>query len=508
MHPRPLIVASLLALLAASPVRAEPAGRVLAVAGTATLERSGQRQPLRGGAEVENGDVIDVGDKSALQLGFTDESVVALRANTRLKIQDYRYNRNAVEDRSIMGLLRGGMRTITGLIGKSNPRAYSVSTVVATIGIRGTHFTLVACDNDCANPDGTQAANGLFGGVTDGRISVANEAGETEFSQQDYFHVVSATVPPQRLLAPPPVLNDRALVVRARAAATVAAAAETDGRASRAGSTQVSTSPQLSALRLQAAAVQAVRTAIAAGEKPGIAAVLAALTDISVVEARSFADHGVIVPVTGSRSLTVREIREEVEEVRDKLFFNAATLAAQLEKTRSIEGRLDAGVFWTFEPPGDVSSNPLGEHIAWGDTPLVPLPASGVAIYNFVGGTSPTDNFGRAGKLSAGRLGMDFQARQIKALDPISLVFGRLSAEVPATGYQISAGNTWNMGSGPQAIPNVQCTGCNGTPQAIVNGRLVGVALQGYAAAITVQGSVGSRPTNHVAGAVAAFGRQ
>jgi hypothetical protein len=254
--------------------------------------------------------------------------------------------------------------------------------------------------------------------------------------------------------------------------------------------------------------VQAVRTAIAAGEKPGIAAVLAALTDISVVEARSFADHGVIVPVTGSRSLTVREIREEVEEVRDKFFYNAATLAAQLEKTRAIEGRLDAGVFWTFEPPGDGSGNPLGEHIAWGDTPLVPLPASGVAIYNFVGGTSPTDNFGRTGKLSAGRLGMDFQARQIKALDPISIAFGRLSADVPATGYQIAAGNTWNMSNGPQALSNVQCTGCNGTPQAIVNGRLVGVALRGYAAAIAVQGSVGSHPTPHVAGAVAAFGRQ
>lgn len=509
MHPHALVIAaSLWALLAASPVRAEPAGRVLALAGTASLERSGQRQPLQAGVDVENGDVIDVGDKSALQLRLTDESVVALRANTRLKIQDYRYNRNAVEDRSIMGLLRGGMRTITGLIGKSNPKSYSVSTLVATIGIRGTHFTLVACDNDCANPDGTPTANGLFGGVTDGRVSVTNDAGETEFGQQDYFHVVSATAPPQRLLAPPAVLNDRALVVRARAAATVAATAEADGRASRAGSTQVSTSPLLAALRLQAAAVQAVRTAIAAGERPGIAAVLAAMTDISVVEARSLADQGLVRPVTESRSLTVREVMAEVDEVRDKFFYNAATLAAQLEKTRTIEAQPGAGVYWTYEAPSAGSGNPLGAHFAWGDTPLVPLPAAGVAIYNFVGGTAPTDNFGRTGKLSAGRLGMDFQARQIQALDPISLGFSRLSAAVPATGYQIAAGNTWNMSNSAQALSSVQCTGCNGTPQAIVNGRLVGVTLQGYAAAITVQGSVGSTPANHVAGAVAAFGRQ
>ncbi|ROZ71521.1 FecR domain-containing protein [Ramlibacter sp. WS9] len=498
-----IVVASLLASLAAPPALAEPVGRVLALAGTASIDRAGQRQPLQAGFEIENGDLIDVGDKSALQVRFADESVVALRANSQLKVQDFRYGRNP-DDRSIMALIRGGMRTLTGLIGKGNPRAHIVGNSLATIGIRGTHFTLVACDNDCFNPDGTAAANGLFGGVTDGRISVTNDAGEAEFGQQDYFHVASAATPPERLLAPPAVLNDRALVVRARA---TQAAADADSRAARAGSTQVSTSPQLSALRLQAAAVQAIRTAIAAGERPGVAAVLAAQTDISVIRARSVHDNGALNPLTESRSMTIRDIKAEVEGVGDKFFYNSATLAVQLAKSRVMDGRPGAGLYWTFEPPTE-PGNPTGTHFVFGDTPLVALPGSGTAVYNFVGGTAPTDNLGRTGSLSAGRLGMDFQTRQVKALDPITLQFAR-QAVVPATGYQVSAGSTWNMGAGAQALSGVQCVGCNGTPQVTVNGRLVGVTLQGYAAAITVQSTIGAAsPVNHVAAGVAGFGRQ
>lgn len=506
----PVLMAMAPPALAQSQAQPQAAGRVLVLAGTASLERAGQRQPLQGGAEVLSGDLIDVGDKSALQLRFTDESVVALRANTQLKISDYRYEKSVENDRSLMNLLRGGMRTITGLIGKSNPRYYGVQTYAATIGIRGTHFTLVACSNDCANPDGSPVPNGVFGGVTDGRISVANEAGETEFSQQDYFHVVSAATAPLRLLAPPAVLSDRALVVRARAAATAVAAggAETEGKAAGRTSVDVSTSPQLTAARLQAAAVQAIRTAVAAGEKPALAAIAAAQTDITAVEARSLSSPSQVVPVTDARSLTVREIKAEVDEVRDKVFYNAATLAAQLEKTRTIGGRPASGVYWTYEAPKAGNNNPMGSHIAWGDTPLVSLPTSGVAVYNFAGGTAPTDNFGRAGVLSAGRLGMDFQSRQVKTLDAITLQFTRLSAAVPATAYGITAGNVWSLSGGAQALSSVQCVGCNGTPRGVINGRLAGTTLQGYLAAITVQGTVGSQALNHVAGGVATFGRQ
>jgi hypothetical protein len=117
------ITAAVVAACASTSVMAESAGRVLALAGTATIERAGQQVPLTAGTLVESGDTLSVGDKSTLQVRFTDESVVALRANSQFRIENYRYDKNAETDRSLLGLIRGGMRTITGLIGKANQKS-------------------------------------------------------------------------------------------------------------------------------------------------------------------------------------------------------------------------------------------------------------------------------------------------------------------------------------------------------------------------------------------------
>ena len=53
----------LLALLGLGAARAQPAGRVLALAGDATLSRAGQQLPLRAGAIVESGDGLQPGSR-------------------------------------------------------------------------------------------------------------------------------------------------------------------------------------------------------------------------------------------------------------------------------------------------------------------------------------------------------------------------------------------------------------------------------------------------------------
>ncbi len=486
------------------PPAAQPAARALAVAGSAFIERGGQRLPLQQGGTVENGDAVEVGDASAVQLRFSDESVVALRARSLFKVQDYRYTGNAEQDRSVFGLLRGGMRTITGLIGKANPRAYGVTNVLATVGIRGTHFTLVSCQDDCA-VDGQPTANGLFGGVTDGRISVTNDAGETDFGQQEYFQVTSAGAPPQRLLAPPGVLNDRALVVRARAAAP-ATAAETTGSGS--DSTQVSTSPQPAQLQLVAAATDAIRSATSAAERQS-AVVPTVPPDgsgmLTIVRAGSERDtSGGSFPIAEFRNFTIAEAQQEIDEVRGKSFHDAASLAAQLANVRQVGSNAAYGVYWIYETPEP--GKLLGSHFAFGDTPRVALPGSGTAVYNYAGGTSPTDNFDRTGAISAGRLGMDFAAQQVKTLDPITLQFFA-SASAPAVSYTVTTGNTWSMAGGPQNLSQITCTGCNGGTTGVVMGRLTGFDLQGYVAGLLLTGSLGKAQA-HIMGVAATFGRQ
>ncbi len=61
-------------------------------------------------------------------------------------------------------LLKGGLRTIMGAIGKRKPDACQMRTTVATIGIRGTHFCVLFCQADCQNQrnnDGQVPHDGL-----------------------------------------------------------------------------------------------------------------------------------------------------------------------------------------------------------------------------------------------------------------------------------------------------------------------------------------------------------
>jgi hypothetical protein len=52
--------------------------------------------------------------------------------------------------KSFFSLIKGAMRSVTGLIAKADPQTYRVATPVATMGVRGTDFKLVYCNNDCA----------------------------------------------------------------------------------------------------------------------------------------------------------------------------------------------------------------------------------------------------------------------------------------------------------------------------------------------------------------------
>ena len=93
------IALAIAALLGSSGIlHATPAARVLVLAGEASVTRNGQQIPLSNGALIESGDTIQVGEKSALQIRFTDNAIVSLRARTTFRIDDYRYNQDTQAD--------------------------------------------------------------------------------------------------------------------------------------------------------------------------------------------------------------------------------------------------------------------------------------------------------------------------------------------------------------------------------------------------------------------------
>ena len=160
----------------------EAAGRLMISIGDVSIVRGGQKLPAKTGTEVRPGDTVQLGPQSNAQILFTDSSIVALRPETVFRVSEYSYqDREPETGRAFFNLVKGGLRTVTGFIGRRNHENYGVGTSVATIGIRGTHYNLVHCDNSCSNANGTPAPNGTYGGVTDGRIGVTNQTGERVF---------------------------------------------------------------------------------------------------------------------------------------------------------------------------------------------------------------------------------------------------------------------------------------------------------------------------------------
>lgn len=150
-----LLTGLLLSLAAAAQV-ATPAAAVVATAaavdGTVFVSRPQQAPVLLArGSSLREGDAINTTRNSSVRLKFTDGGETVVRPESILHIQRYQYvQADPAKDNLLLGLLKGGMRALTGLIGKrGNHDAYQLRVSTATVGIRGTDFSVRLCQKDC-----------------------------------------------------------------------------------------------------------------------------------------------------------------------------------------------------------------------------------------------------------------------------------------------------------------------------------------------------------------------
>jgi len=144
-------------------------GLVIWTKGTVNAKNvAGVERPLARRSPVYKSDVITTGADGTGQIAFTDNSTYAIDKNTEFKISQYAYKKDGkpADDKSVMSLVKGGFRSITGNIAKTNPEGYEVVTPVATIGVRGTQFSAFVADQ-----------KGTFYKIDKGSISVKNAAG-------------------------------------------------------------------------------------------------------------------------------------------------------------------------------------------------------------------------------------------------------------------------------------------------------------------------------------------
>jgi len=167
-----------------SPALAAPAARVEFVAGkVVALDTRGRERVLTRGTTVGEGDTVDTGP-GRVQLRFSDGAYVSLQPQSKFRIDADRFDgKTDGSERGFFSLLQGGLRTITGLVGRTNKSNYQVTTAVATIGIRGTEYTV-------------SYGNSVTGAVGEGEIVVCNGGGCRDVKNGESYFVADADVRP------------------------------------------------------------------------------------------------------------------------------------------------------------------------------------------------------------------------------------------------------------------------------------------------------------------------
>jgi FecR protein len=191
-----------LLLLACMPAWADVAGTINYLTGTlAAKNAGGVSRLLAEKSEFNEGDVLTTSQNSYARLKFVDGAEIIMRPNSVLDIKTVKFQEaEPSSDSFAVGLLKGGMRAVTGLIGKRNKERVNYGTPAATIGIRGTHFGLLFCQDDCQgeqSQNGNPLSNGLHADVADGSIELGNKAGSLIVDKGHFAYVADENTKPE-----------------------------------------------------------------------------------------------------------------------------------------------------------------------------------------------------------------------------------------------------------------------------------------------------------------------
>jgi len=167
------------ALAAAACAALAAAGTVSQLSGTLSVKKpDGSVRILSQKSEIQNGDTLNTERDSYAQIRFQDGAQMTMKPNTSIKLDNIKFTEDKPqEDSFVFGLLKGGLRAVTGLVGKRNKDKYQVGTATATIGIRGTTF---AADDCVSNRDGEcrRLDPAVYVTVSDGEVVLKNAQGE------------------------------------------------------------------------------------------------------------------------------------------------------------------------------------------------------------------------------------------------------------------------------------------------------------------------------------------
>ena len=206
---------------------AQVAGTVTQLSGPMMAKKAdGKIKVLSLKSEVEAGDTLVTEKNTYALVKFIDNSEITLKPSTTFVVEQFAYQADQPEgDRASFNLVKGGLRSLSGLLGKRSKEKFSLKTPVATIGIRGTYFTAeyISAGGYAApgsslpktgSPPGATLAPGLYTSVTTGQIVVSNPGGTLDIAAGQFGFTPGFRQPPVLLptnpgipFTLPPVFN-------------------------------------------------------------------------------------------------------------------------------------------------------------------------------------------------------------------------------------------------------------------------------------------------------------
>ena len=159
---------------------ANSVANITGLRGEANINRDGQILLAALGSDLHEKDIVTTKENTKVQIIFKDETIITIGKNSKFAIDEYLFE-DKREPVAKFAMLKGAMRTITGHIGDVAPQKFSVATKTATIGIRGTNFSVFVQE------DGTTQAVCTFGAVS------VNINGVSHLVQQGFMLSISPT---------------------------------------------------------------------------------------------------------------------------------------------------------------------------------------------------------------------------------------------------------------------------------------------------------------------------
>jgi len=421
--------ALLMALASIYPLHVQGATGIAQFAvGDVNVRRGAAMTPLNRGQQIQSGDNIITGRAGQTQIRFSDGGLVSLAPNSQFNIDKYADDNKPEEDGFFASFLRGGMRAITGLVGKRNRDNYKITTTTATIGIRGSAFSANY------NTDGSINVAGEQDGIV-----VCTNAGCVELIVGEAVKVTGSDSLPVRTTdrsnVPPLVARQDLFVPEGPTLIQLVAIPEPE---------------QISGVLTGVSAMFAFNGAsMDTGPRGGSHPSDGEGTFVSGLMVKHVGTPSSNVNLTAANSVGLATVEKTSPETGTFGTVGSAQDPAFAGWGYWDAGSLSYGSSALAQQAATVSGSNFGDgvhYIVGRPTPQSTMPTTGTANYTLIGGTAPTaldDGILRIGTLVGAGLNVDFTAGRVNSYVNTAFTVNGQSVPVQISGYGVVSGTNF-----------------------------------------------------------------